>query len=364
MSITTNAAFARRRPASIPVHLVGSLPPPLHRDIRAALAWPLVHCGDAPLTAMYYEPDPRWMVDWLDNLARIPALEQVRSGASQGYDDVPYYRIRPGHELDPADLAMGRIAQTEAVFAVLDTLDTGAVPRRLQVGIPNAFDRAVFASGSPEAADEWMPALQASVMDEVAALAARWGDRVQLQLESPAVLAAYHRAAHEDWPLLTAELVQQVSGIIEAAQDARWILHLCYGDLEHEPLFTPVDLDAAVQFLNALADALAERGIPMPTVHLPVAHGSAPPSTDPAFYRALLRLRRGIHVIAGVVAEDHPVESRHALVLITDALGGPVEGIAAGCGLGRRTLAAAAANMALAARLAHGRSPLSARRTA
>ncbi|SFQ29745.1 hypothetical protein [Amycolatopsis rubida] len=364
MPTTTTAAFARRATDPIPVHLVGSLPPPLHRDIRAALAWPLAHCGYAPLTAMYYEPDPRWIIDWLDSLARLPALEQVRSGASRGYDDVPCYRIRPGHELDPADLAMGRVAQTEAAFAVLDTLDTGAVPRRLHVGIPNAFDRALFAAGSPESADEWMPALQASVVDEVAALAARWGDRVQLQLETPAVLAAYQRAAREDRPLLTAELVQQVSGVIAAAPDARWILHLCYGDLEHEPLFTPVDLDAAVMFLNALADALAALGIPMPTVHLPVAHGSAPPSTDPAFFRALLRLRRGIDVIAGVVAEDHPVESRHALALIEDALGGPVEGIAAGCGLGRRTLAAAAANMALATRLAHERSPLSARRTA
>jgi hypothetical protein len=184
-----------------------------------------------------------------------------------------------------------------------------------------------------------------------------WADRVQLQLETPAVLVAYHRTPRSDWPLLTSELFQQVAGVLSAAPDAQWVLHLCYGYLEHTPLVTPVDVEAAVLFLNALADVLAGLALAMPTVHLPIAHGDAAPSTDPVFYAALRRLRRGIDVIAGVVAEHHPQQTRDALGLIVDALGGPVAGVAAGCGLGRRTVADAAANMALAAELAREWSP-------
>ncbi|MEU3628793.1 hypothetical protein BS329_15385 [Amycolatopsis coloradensis] len=367
MSITstgTTVVPVHRHLQSLPVHPVGTVPAALSHEMGTAMIWFLEHRGGAPLTALPFDTDPRWIIDWLDNLARIPALELAHPGDSRGYDDMPYYRIRPGHQLTPEDLSMGRVEQTETAFAILETLDTGGAVDRLQVSIPNAFDRALFASGSPEAAAEWMPDMQTSVRTEVAEIAARWGERVQLQLETPAVLASYHRTPREDWPLLTTELVQQVTGVIGAAPDARWILHLCYGDLEHQALFTLVDLDAAVQFLNALAEALAAYGIPMPTVHLPVAYGNAAPPTNPGFFRALLWLRRGIRIIAGVVSEDYPTQSSVALSLIIDALGEPVEAIAAGCGHGRRTVTAAAANMALAARLAHEWSPAQTRRSA
>ncbi|MFE2758209.1 hypothetical protein ACFXGA_40050 [Actinosynnema sp. NPDC059335] len=57
-------------------------------------------------------------------------------------------------------------------------------------------------------------------------------------------------------------------------------------------------------------------------------------------------------MIAGVVAEDYPEETREALRLTVEALGAPVAGVAAACGYGRRTEEAAAANLGLAARLA------------
>ncbi|QFZ19489.1 hypothetical protein [Saccharothrix syringae] len=340
----------------LPVHLVGSLPPPLCEDPAAAMGWFLRHRRGAELTALPYDRDPRWIIDWLDRLAAVPALERVRGGASRGYDDMPHYRVLPGRRLVPGDVAPGRPAQAEAAFAALGA--AGAGDARVQVGIPNPLDLALFASGSVTAARDWMPVVREAVLGEVAQIAATWGDRVQLQLETPAVLVAYHRTSREAWSMLTRDLAAQVAEVLRAAPRARWVLHLCYGDLEHVPVFAPTDLDPAVEFLNGLADLLDRHRLPMPTVHLPVTSGDDPPPTDPGFFEALRRLRRGVDVIAGVVAESHPAATRRALYLTVEALGAPVTGVAAACGYGRRTVEAAAANLELAAALAREWGPL------
>ncbi|GAA0248943.1 hypothetical protein GCM10010492_56120 [Saccharothrix mutabilis subsp. mutabilis] len=339
-----------------PVHLVGSLPGPLCDKPATAMEWFLSHSDDAPLTGLPCDRDPRWIIDWLDHLATVPALEPVRTGASTGYHDMPTYRLRPGHHLAPGDVAWGMPAHVEDAFAALDALRPGS-RLRLQVGVPNAFDLALFAFGSVEDALRHLPVVRGAVNGEVAQVAARWGDRVQFQLETPAVLVSYHRTPREGWPGLTQLLVGEVARVLDTVPHGRWVLHLCYGDLGHVPVFLPTDLEPAVEFVNALADHESDRRLPVPTVHLPVTAGDAAPPTDPEFYRALRRLRRGVRVIAGVVAENHPRESREALDLVVNALGGPVAGVAAACGYGRRTPEAAAANLALAVRLAREISP-------
>ncbi|MGM1064052.1 hypothetical protein ACRAKJ_22845 [Saccharothrix sp. DSM 118769] len=350
-------ARSRWTPRPLPVHLVGSLPRPLCDDPATAMGWVLRHGGGAALTALPYDRDPRWIIEWLTHdLASVPALDRVRGGESRGYHDMPCYRVRPGHRLAPDDVAFGRLEQAAAASAALEAVDAGG-PLRFQVGIPNALDLAVFAFG-PEAAREWMPVVQAAVVGEVARVAARWGDRVQLQLETPAVLVSYHRTPPSHWPELTHELSRQVAGVLGAAPHVPWVLHLCYGDLEHAPVFAPADLEPPVEFLNGLADVLAERRLPMPTVHLPVACGDSAPPIDPVFYAPLRRLRRGVDVIVGAVAEAHPGATRRALALTADALGGPIAGIAAACGHGRRTVDAAAANMELAVELAREWGPV------
>ena len=337
----------------LPVHLVGSLPRPLCDDPATAIGWFLQHRDGAALTALPSDRDPRWIIDWLTyHMSSLPSLEQVRGGESRGYDDMPYYRVRPGQKLCADEIGLSRVAQAEAAFEALDRLGVAGEPLPVQVGIPNALDLAVFAFGSVQAGQEWMPTMQAAVVHEVTELVARWGDRLQLQLETPAVLVAYHLTPPEAWPALTADLARQVAGVLAAAPRARWVLHLCHGDLEHRPLFTATDLVPPVRFLNALADVLAGQHVPMPVVHLPVAVGDDPPPTDPAFYDELRHLRRGVEVIAGVVAEGYPEETREGLRLTAEALGGPVAGVAAGCGYGRRTVDAAAANLGLAAEVA------------
>ena len=353
MHATTHDREHDRPP--LPVHLVGSLPRPLCDDPATAMGWFLRHRGGAELTALPSDRDPRWIVDWLTHhMSSVPSLEQVRGGESRGYDDMPFYRVRPGQRLCAEEVGLSRLDQADAAFEALDRLGvTGnGEPPRVQVGIPNALDLAVFAFGSIDAAQEWLPTMQVAVVHEVTELVARWGDRLQLQLETPAVLVAYHLTPPAHWSALTAELARQVAGVLSAAPRTRWVLHLCYGDLEHVPVFTPSDLRPAVLFLNALADELAGQRAPMPTVHLPVTSGNTPPPTDTAFYDELRHLRRGVEVIAGVVAEDHPEETREALRLTEEALGTPVAGVAAACGYGRRTEDAAAANLGLAAQLA------------
>ncbi|WP_447007662.1 hypothetical protein ACRAKI_14825 [Saccharothrix isguenensis] len=339
---------------SLPVHLVGSLPRPLCDDPDTSMRWFLANRSGARLTALPSDRDARWIIDWLTyHLASLPALDQVRGGDSRGYDDMPYYRVRPGHRLRPEDIGLARVDQADAAFAALERLGGGpGVPHRVQVGIPNTLDLAVFAFGSMEAACEWFPVVESAVVDEVVGLVGRWGDRLQLQLETPAVLVAYHLTPRSAWPALTGRITQQVAEVLAAAPDTRWVVHLCYGDLERVPVFTPTDLCSAVEFLNALAGVLASRGVPMPTVHLPIASGESPPSTDASFFEALRSLRSDVEIIAGLVAEEHPEETREALGLTVEAIGRPVAGVAAACGYGRRTVESAAANLKLAARLA------------
>lgn len=238
-------------------------------------------------------------------------------------------------------------------FAARGQLVGDAIPEQLQVSIPNALDLAFFVAGSAEAAPRWLPAIQTMLAGEIREIVQRWGDRVRLQLESPAVMLKYHQTPRENWAQLTDQLVDQAASMIAVAAQADWVLHLvCYGDLEHQPLCVPDGLEAPVVFLNALAQRLEAMGIAMPIAHIAVTYGDAAPPTDPAYYEILRELRSDIQVIAGVVAEHHPEASAVAAALIADAVGKRLKALGPACGLGRRTPEDAAANLQLSARIA------------
>ncbi|HEY3483184.1 MAG TPA: hypothetical protein VGL02_30285 [Streptomyces sp.] len=335
----------------VAVHAVGTAPTAT-RDPLDTMQWHLDHRCGATLTALPIDTDPRWIIDWLDTRAEAPGLRQVRAGDSRGYDRVPSYAVEDEHDLTPASVALGRPQLVAEAFAARAQLIGDAIPEQLQVSVPNALDLSFFVAGSAEAAPQWMPAVQTMLAGEIGEIAQRWGDRVRLQLESPAVLMRYHQTPREAWPEATEQLVAQVSSVLAVAPSADWVLHLCYGDLEHLPLFTPGSLDAPVLFLNALEQRLEEMRIAMPVAHIPVAYGDAAPPADPAYYEVLRQLRNDIHVIAGVVAEHHPEASAVAAAAAADALGGRLTAVAAACGLGRRSPEDAAANHRLSARIA------------
>jgi hypothetical protein len=328
------------------IHHIGSPPIGAGVNLLSAMQWHVDHRHHAPMDALPFATDDRWLVSWLAARKHVPGLVHVGARTTRDHVDIPYYAVADGHTLTPDDLSLGLSQLTELAFAAHEHLIGDDIPNRLQVSVPNALDLAYHVSGSIEAAAEWMPAMQAVVAHEVAEISSRWGQLVRLQLESPAILLAYHQTELQDWPLLTSEIVQQVAGILNAAPAADWVLHVCAGLVEQ------TNIAAAVTFLNAMADLLTNLDQPMPTVHLPVIHDDVPPPTDPEFYTALRRLRRGINVVAGVVAESYPEQTRIAVDLAVDALSSPPAGVGAGCGLRDRTAEAGAANAALAASVA------------
>jgi hypothetical protein len=342
VATTTLAQRVRWAPQAMRVHPVGSPPIGAGADPLSTMQWHADNRHGAVMDALPFDIDDRWLVGWLHARKHIPGLVPVGARAGIDRHDLPYYSIADGHELKPDDLTLGLSRLAEAAFAAHEYVVGDDVPDRLQVSVPNALDLAFFVSGSIEAAEKWMPTMQAVVAAEVAGLSDRWGRRARLQLESPAILLAYYHTQIQDWPLLSSELVQQVTGILHAAPEADWVLHVC------SALVDQVDIAAAVSFLNSLADLLTDLGQPMPTVHLPISSRDVPPSTDPEFYSALRQLRRGIDIVAGVVTECYPDQTHAAVGLIVDALGGPLVGVGAECGLRDRSIKAGVANAALA----------------
>ena len=345
---------ARSDPARA-VHFVGSLPPELLGDDRATMQWLLDHTVGTEITALPCDRDPRWIVTWLEDLADVPALETVRTGASTCYDDTPTYRLKRGQWLEPDDVSLHRFSQTTAAMAARDQVCTEqAVLPPHQVSVPNPFDLALFAFGGPAGSMAHLPVFRHAVLDDLRAIHDRWGNQAVFQLETPAVLASMDRTPRPLWPAAAHTLAKHTAAVIaDGPHSARWTIHLCHGDLGHTPLFTPNDLVPAVQFLNALHKRLQRLRLPMPAAHIPMCTGTTAPPTDPRFYRALRHLRRDIDVIAGLVDETHPDDARTALRLSETELDRPVLAVAASCGHGRRTVPATSANTALACELAH-----------
>jgi hypothetical protein len=335
------------------VHFVGSLPEQLHPDDRTAMQWILDHTDTAGLTTLPCDRDPNWVVQWLDQLADRDAVTPIRDGAATGYDDYPHYRITPGRRLTPDDVALRRASDTTAVMAVRRALDTTRTLPPMQVSVPHPLDLAYFCFGSPLHLLTHLGVFRQALLDDVEEIHQRWGDEAVFQLETPASLIALDTAPGALAPLVARFLAGQIARLItDTPREARWILHLCHGDLNHKPRVTPRSLGPAVRLIRSLHHRLRILGETMPRVHIPMCTGATGPPTDAAFYRALGRLPDDVEVIAGLVDEVNPRDSHRALELAENALGRPVTAVAATCGHGRRTPAATADNTALARSLA------------
>ncbi|WP_329060442.1 hypothetical protein [Amycolatopsis sp. NBC_01480] len=335
------------------VHFVGSLPQQLHPDDRTAMQWILDHTDKAGLTTLPCDRDPDWVVRWLHQLADRDALTPIRRGNATGYHDYPRYRITPGQRLAPEDVALRRASDTTAVMAARRALDTTRTLPPMQVSVPNPLDLAYLCFGAPLHLLTHLGVFRQALIDDVEEIHQHWGEEVVFQLETPASLIAFDTAPTALAPLMARFLAGQITRLItDTPREARWILHLCHGDLKHVPLVTPDSLGPAVRLIRALHHRLRTLGETMPPVHIPMCTGTTGPPTDAAFYRALGRLPDDIEVIAGLVDEVNPQDSRRALELAENALGRPVTAVAAACGHGRRTPAATADNTALARSLA------------
>ncbi|GAA4616177.1 hypothetical protein [Saccharopolyspora hordei] len=331
------------------VHLVGSLPRSVAPDAASGVRWALHHAGAAELDALPSDVDPDWILTYLLSRAAVPAFEVVKHGDGSCYAQLPVHRVRPGHRLTVDDVALGRPRVADAAVAARREL--GVAPP-VQISVPSPVDLAVFTVGVAQL-PRVLTVYEQMVCSEVASIAERHGAAVTFQLESPAVLYAMQRVPGAARPAAARVLAHQLSRVITAVpRSTRWTLHLCYGDLGHRALFRPAGLRHAVLVVNALAARLRTTGHRVPAVHVPMAHGDQPPPSSASAYVPLRDLVRGIDVIAGCVDEHHPGLSARALRHTEAALGQPVAGVAAACGLGRRTEEEARLNVELAGRLA------------
>ncbi len=328
--------------------LVGSIPAP---DARAAMEL----AAGALAPHLHWLPDgetgPRskWIINVIDGLRRHPAFRLTKEGNWTSYSDRPEFRLRRGVRLDPASLELGHVASYEESRPAFDAVrsECGRPELRFQVGLPSAFDLALFGLG-PRGALRHRAPFRAALAAEVAAIAAQAsssGNDVVFQLEIPAELVFAVKAPAPLRPLVVAAMSRFAIEVAAAAPaNTSWGIHLCLGDLGHRALAGMRDTAPLV----ALATAIARRwpaGRTLAYLHLPMCEGDQPASTDPRFYAPLagLRVPTGCRVAAGFVHESATKDDLAAtLALIETALGGRVD-VAASCGLGRRTPEQAAA---------------------
>ena len=356
-------------------HFVGSLPEALTTGDREVLEWFADHSEGWPLTAVPRDLDAGWVVAYLRSLEERNAFHIVRSGDYADYSDMRGYEVRPGHILEPHDVAMGRTERIGAIVSEFESLQRSRpelADKRVQISQPNPLDLALYAFagtavslglpvvpavrnlGVVVTALRHLPVFTDAVLQEMSAVTGRYGDRVVWQVESPIATLGVVKAEQlrAQWSLAPL-LARQLGGFLARTHEigAATTLHLCYGDHNHKNLLTPGGLGPVVKLLGNLSRVLRRHGVPLPVVHVPCAYGADPAPLDPAFYRPLRSLDPAWQLIAGVVGPDDD-DSIRALQLFERSSGRTAYGVATACGLGRRTVddarSAAAATIATA----------------
>lgn len=337
----------------------------------------------AELTGVPCDLDTRWIIDYLDSLAGRHCFRAIRQGGSGDYDTMPIHRVHRGCVLTPREVSMDRLDKLKSVITAYRNLaeNVGVELPPLRISLPNPLDLALFVfvgkvdlkrhpirtlRGSWLALRNLKHFLDAMVTevreiqryadpertaarDQVAdvfdipehmlgsAEPSAEATPIVWQFETPGVLYALNLVPRFLRPMLARLLATQVANALGLIWNVRQELHLCYGDLGHKNIATPTSAQEMVEFLNPLADQLAD----LPPVHLPFAYGDHAPSTDPGFYEPLEGLSEDWKIYAGVVDENDSQASREALYLVELHSGRTAEAVACACGLGRRDTDAA-----------------------
>jgi len=330
------------------VHLVGTIPAESTKDAFAWATWVL---GDTIGPTM---PDGEtgdrsdWVNRLVESLRTHPDLELAREGDWSGYTDTPAFRVKKGRHLRWVDLDYFR--EFEKSWPVYQEMVEGS-GRRFQVGIPGHFDVAAIAFGFklPTALRNLAPFRDATIR-EMAAIWARGGSQVVFQLELPIELIMLTKMPAPARPAAAKRFAREVLRLVEAAPvGSRHGLHLCLGDLNNESMGTPTDAGPLVTLANAIMAGWPE-GRVLEFVHVPLAHGSVPPTMDPDYYAPLsqLWLPNEVRFIGGFIHEGRTIKDltkiRHQ---IEHNLGRRID-VAASCGLGRRDRQAAKLNLDIA----------------
>lgn len=341
------------------LHYVGSLPADINSDPRTGMSWILDHSDHRPLSTLPWDDNPQWIVPFLLELAeRDEVLEVVERGDWTDYDRGQRYRVRPGVKLKPEHLSMRRaepIRATLATYRELLASHTEYASVRCQQSLPSPLDLSMFTFGQRPKLLRYISTYGQALANEVADLEASDGDALVWQLEAPSILVLINKAPRPARSAIARMLARQTANFIaRLPSTTTLILHLCYGNLGDNEIITPRDLAGVDVFLNALHRRLRAQNRDIPPVHVPAAYGSQPPPSNAEFYAALGRVHPDWPLIAGVVDEGAPAESRKALTLFEQAAGRTSHAIATACGLGRHSVADAEHASALMVSMSKG----------
>jgi hypothetical protein len=330
------------------VHLVGTIPT---HTTGEALRLAIDTLGDRlPDWLPDGETGARrnWIGRLVESLNDHDDLELAEDGDWSNYESTPRFRIKKGHSFKSVDLDyFEHFEESWPEFQKIRS-ELGRPDLAFQIGIPGPIDVAFAAFGfSPIAGLRHAKPFELATGREVERIHAVAGTEVVYQLEIPIEVEVANRIPP---PLRSPGIRWLARRILRVVDDSpegtRWGFHLCVGDMNNEAFSRLRDAGPAVWLANALMSRFPSKRT-LEFIHVPLAHGSIPPTTDPRFYEPLRRLQLppSVRFVAGFAHERQSLEEqRQVRDLVEDLVGHPVF-VASSCGLGRRDLAAATANL-------------------
>lgn len=330
------------------VHLVGTIPAD---STESALQLVTDTVGDVTTAWL---PDgetgerQNWIGRLVENLKDHPDLELTRDGDWSDYDQTPAFKVKKGHHFDYVSLDyFEHFEESWPRFQKVRT-DLDREGLSFQVGIPGPIDVAFAAFGfSPVSGLRNIRPFEDATVLEVSKIHAVGGAEVVYQLEIPIEIEIANRMPKPVRKAGVGQLAGRLLRVVrKSPHDTRWGFHLCVGDMNNTAFSRLDDATTLTLLANAIVDRFP-KGRKLEFVHLPLAHGSEPPTLDEEFYGPLdqLRVPNDVRLIAGFAHEGQSLEDQIKLRDMVEAkVGRPVD-IAASCGLGRRDLEAAESNL-------------------
>ncbi|MGB7859161.1 MAG: hypothetical protein WBM90_01540, partial [Acidimicrobiia bacterium] len=274
------------------VHLVGTVPAD---STRHALGLVTNTVGDRVIDWL---PDgetgvrSNWIGRLVENLKKHPDLEIIRDGDWSDYEETPAFKVRSGHHFESVDLDYFEyFEESWPEFQKVRT-ELGRTDLSFQIGIPGPIDVAFAAFGfNPVSGFRRARPFEDATVRNIERIHEIAGNEVVYQLEIPievevmARIPGLVRGAGVKW------LAGRVLRVIERSPETtRWGFHLCVGDMNNKAFSHLDDTEPVVQLSNALVSRFP-KGRKLEFVHMPLAHGSIPPTTDEAFYAPLTNLQ-------------------------------------------------------------------------
>lgn len=289
-----------------------------------------------------------WIVHILEGLRNHPDLEVAKDGNWSNYKDQIVYKVRKGHTFDGSGLDLGHVASYDQSRPVFDSLRAEFDLPKLayQVGVPGDLDLALFTFGIKGPLRHRAAFTDATMRTIRKVQSTSEGD-VVFQLEIPAELVFVTKVPGFAQQLMANRLAVGVVRLAERSPEGtRFGIHLCLGDLDHKALGKMKNASPLVSLANAIA-AKWPAGRTLEFMHAPLAAGEEPPVMSPQFYRPLtgLRLPAATRFVAGLLHEGRSIEEQKQVLSIVESSIGRTVGVAAACGLGRRTPDAARATL-------------------